>query len=95
MLKPSEMGLHSKVRCEIKLIGENLRDQSRNIAQFAEELYLFIYKYNHNGRMPETAMITQRFARFVSKAFQFASYTDEDVFKFIDRLNDVVRKQRE
>ena len=87
------MGLHSKVRCEIKLYGNTPKEQLRHIALFAEELYHFIYRYNHNGRMPETVVITQKFARFVSKAFNFPGYTDDEIFKFIDKSNDRIRKE--
>ena len=92
-MKPSEMGLHSKVRCKIKICGDTPREQGRNIALFAEELYLFIYRYNH-GKVPDNVVVTQKFARFVSKVFNFSGYSDEEVFKFIDRFIDIIRKQR-
>ena len=87
------MGLHSKVRCNVKVVGDTPKEQGKNIALFAEEFYLFIYRYNH-GTEPETVIVTQKFARFVSKIFNFSGYSDEEVFKFIDRFNDVIRKQR-
>ena len=86
------MGLHSKVRCEIKVSGNTPKKQAWKIALFAEELYKFIYKYNHGGQLPELVLVTQKFARFVSKAFCFSEYSDEDVFKFIDKYNDAMRK---
>ena len=86
------MGLHSKVRWEIKISGETAKEQRKNIALFAEEFYLFIYRYN-NGKEPEMVSVTQKFARFVSKIFNFKGYNDEEVFKFIDRFNDIIRKQ--
>ena len=86
------MGLHSKVRCEIKVSGNTPKEQAWKIALFAEELYKFIYKYNHGGQLPELVLVTQKFARFVSKAFCFSEYSDEDVFKFIDKYNDAIRK---
>ena len=92
-MKPSERGLHSKVRFEIEISGNPPKEQGKNIALFAEEFYLFIYRYNH-GKVPDTVIVTQKFARFVSKIFNFSGYSDEEVFKFIDRFNDVIRKQR-
>ena len=86
------MGLHSKVRCEIKVSGNTPKEQAWKIALFAEELYKFIYKYNHGGQLPELVLVTQKFARFVSKTFCFSEYSDEDVFKFIDKYNDAIRK---
>ena len=86
------MGLHSKVRCEINISGDTPRERGKNIALFAEEFYLFIYRYNH-GKVPETVVVTQKFARFISKIFNFKGHTDEEVFKFIDRFNDIMRKQ--
>ena len=86
------MGLHSKVRCEIKVSGNTPKEQAWKIALFAEELYKFIYKYNHGGQLPELVLVTQKFARFVSKTFCFSEYSDEDVFKFIDKYNDAMRK---
>ena len=86
------MGLHSKVRCEIKVSGNTPKEQAWKIALFAEELYKFIYKYNHGGQLPELVLVTQKFARFVSKAFGFSGYSDDEVFKFIDKYNDAMRK---
>ena len=37
-LKPSEMGLHSKVRCEITLKGKSRVAQADEIVRFTEEL---------------------------------------------------------
>ena len=65
---------------------------AQRLSLFAEELYKFIYKYNHEGQLPELVLVTQKFARFVSKAFCFSEYSDEDVFKFIDKYNDAMRK---
>ena len=86
------MGLHSKVRCAIKVSGNTPKEQAWKIALFAEELYKFIYKYNHGGQLPELVLVTQKFARFVSKAFSFSGYSDDEVFKFIDKYNDAMRK---
>ena len=86
------MGLHSKVRWEIKISGDTPKEQAKNIALFAEEFYAFLYKYN-NGDLPETVVITQKFARFVSKIFNMLNYSDDEIFKFIDRFNDNMRKQ--
>lgn len=87
------MGLHSKVRYEIRLYGNTPQEQLRHIALFAEELHQFIYGYNHDGEVPETAVMPQKFARFVSKAFNFPGYTDDEIFKFIDKCNDRMRKE--
>ena len=87
------MGLHSKVRWEIKISGDTPKEQAKNIALFAEEFYAFLYQYN-NGKLPETVVITQKFARFVSKIFNFSKYSDDEVFKSIDLFNDKIRKQR-
>ena len=59
------MGLHSKVRWEINISGDTPKEHAKNIALFAEELYKFIYKYNHGGQLPELVLVTQKFARFV------------------------------
>ena len=64
-MKPSEMGLHSKVRWEINISGDTPKEHAKNIALFAEELYKFIYKYNHGGQLPALVLVTQKFARFV------------------------------
>ena len=40
------------------------------------------------------ADISKKFARFVSKIFNILDYSDDEIFKFIDRFNDVIRKQR-
>ena len=77
------MGLHSKVRWEIKISGDTPKEQAKNIALFAEEFYAFLYQYNY-GKLPETVVITQKFARFVSKIFNFSEYSDDEVFKSID-----------
>ena len=86
------MGLHSKVRCEITLKGKTRVKQADEIVRFTEELYRFIYSYNHLGKIPIPLTITQKFARFVSKSFNFPGYSDDEVFKFIDRYNDIMRK---
>ena len=91
-MKPSEMGLHSKVRWEIKINGDTPKEYAKNIVMFAEEFYLFIYRFNH-GKEPESVVVTQKFARFVSKIFNMLDYSDDEIFKFIDRFNDVIRKQ--
>jgi hypothetical protein len=56
------MGLHSKVRWEIKISGDTPKEHAKHIALFAEELYKFIYKYNHGGQLPELVLVTQKFA---------------------------------
>ena len=86
------MGLHSKVRCEIVLKSKTRVEQADEIVRFTEELYRFIYEYNHHEKIPIPFIITQKFARFVSKAFNFSNYSDDEVFKFIDRYNDLMRK---
>ena len=86
------MGLHSKVRCEIMLKGKTSVEQADEIVRFTEELYRFIYEYNYHGKIPIPLTITQKFARFVSKSFNFLGYSDDEVFKFIDRYNDIMRK---
>ena len=86
------MGLHSKVRCEIMLKGKTSVEQADEIVRFTEELYRFIYSYNHLGKISIPLTITQKFARFVSKSFNFPGYSDDEVFKFIDRYNDIMRK---
>lgn len=43
-LDPSEMGLYNKVCCNVKVVGDNPKELGKNIALFAEEYYLFIYK---------------------------------------------------
>ena len=86
------MGLHSKVRCEIMLKGKTSVEQADEIVRFTEELYRFIYSYNHLGKIPIPLTITQKFDRFVSKSFNFSGYSDDEFFKFIDRYNDIMRK---
>ena len=51
-MKPTEMGLHSKVCCEIKVSGNTPKEQ----------------------------------------AFVFSEYSDDEVFKFIDKYNDAMWK---
>ena len=60
-LKPSEMGLHSKVRWEINISGDTPKEHAKNIALFAEEFYLFLHRYNY-GKEPESVVVTQKFA---------------------------------
>ena len=86
------MGLHSKVRWEINISGDTPKEHAKNIALFAEEFYLFLYRYNYS-KEPESVVVTQKFARFVSKIFNMLDYSDDEIFKFIDRFNDVIRKQ--
>ena len=87
------MGLHSKVRWEINISGDTPKEHAKNIALFAEEFYLFLHRYNY-GKELESVVVTQKFARFVSKIFNILDYSDDEIFKFIDRFNDVIRKQR-
>ena len=87
------MGLHSKVRWEINISGDTRKEHAKNIALFAEEFYLFLYRYNYS-KEPESVVVTQKFARFVSKIFNMLDYFDDEIFKFIDRFNDIIRKQR-
>ena len=49
-MKPSEMGLHSKVRWEIKINGDTPKEHAKNIALFAEEFYLFLYIAKNRNR---------------------------------------------
>ena len=86
------MGLHSKARYEIQLKSKMRMEQADEIVRFTEELYRFIYSYNHLGKIPIPLTVTQKFARFVSKSFNFPGYSDDEVFKFIDRYNDIMRK---
>lgn len=92
VLKPSMMGLHSTVRCEVKLKGNNQSEQIAHLISFAEELYAFINRFNHDGEAPETVFYTQKFARFVSKSFKFFGYSDDEIFQFMDRSIDRMRK---
>ena len=57
------------------------------------KIMLIIRRYNY-GKEPEMVVVTQKFARFVSKIFNMLDYSDDEIFKFIDRFNDVIRKQR-
>ena len=60
-LKPSEMGLHSKVRCEITLKGKTSVEQADEIVRFTEELYRFIYEYNYHVKIPIPLIVTQNY----------------------------------
>ena len=42
-------------------------------------LYRIHVKYNHGGQLPELVLVTQKFARFVSKAFCFSEDTSSPI----------------
>ena len=70
-----------------------LRVKKDEIEKFATGLYDFIFDFIDQSSCPRME-ITQKFARFISRAFTFVGYEDDEIFKFIDRFYDVIRKQR-
>ena len=69
-LKPSEMGLHSKVRYVIHLKSKTRKEQAMEIIEFATGLYDLIVGFIEQEK-PLRMEITQKFARHVSKSYTF------------------------
>lgn len=85
------MGLHSRVRYVIKFKSENRLEQEDEIVQFATKLYDFIFDFIYtDGR--ENFDFTKKFARFISKAFTFKGYEDDEIYSILIKSVDRVRK---
>lgn len=91
--KPSEMGLHSKVRYQVNLRTSTRLEQKNDIVSFAMELHGFLYSRNHPDKKESNELFTCKFARFISKAFTFHDFTDEEVFLILYRAADRIRKK--
>lgn len=90
-LKPSEMGLHSTIRFTVELEGESRSEQEKNIINYVTSLHNFM----QTSGIPEeqSEIFTWKFARFVSKAFRFKGYQDDEVFQILARTVDRNRKK--
>ena len=72
------MGLHSKVRYEIQFKSKKRMEQEDEIVQFARGLYDFIFDFiGKNDRI--NLNVTRKCARFVSKAFTFKGFEDDEI----------------
>lgn len=85
------MGLHSKVRYVIKLKSEKRVAQEDEIVQFTSRLYDFIFDYIRSDGS-ENLDFTKKFARFISKAFTFNGYEDDEIYSILIKSVDRVRK---
>ena len=92
-MKPSEMGLHSRVRYEIKFKSANRMEQKDEIKQFATGLYDFIFDLIVQNNFPRMEL-TQKFARFVSKYFTFIGYEDDEIYNILLKIADMSRKSK-
>lgn len=90
-VKPSEMGLHPTVRCEVKLPEVSRPEQEEIIVTVVMELYEVIRRIAYSEKEP--GMFTWRFARFISKAFLFKGFTDEEIYNVLERTIDRNRKR--
>lgn len=90
-LKPSKMGLHSTIRFTVEPEGENRSEQEKNIINYVTSLHEFL----QSSGIPEeqSEIFTWKFARFVSKAFRFKGYQDDEVFQILARAVDRNRKK--
>ncbi len=85
------MGLHSKVRYEIQFKSKKRMEQEDEIVQFARGLYDFIFDFiGKNDRI--NLNVTRKCARFVSKAFTFKGFEDDEIDRIIVKSVDKVRK---
>lgn len=90
-LKPPKMGLHSTIRFTVEPEGENRLEQEKNIINYVTSLHEFL----QSSGIPEeqSEIFTWKFARFVSKAFRFKGYQDDEVFQILARAVDRNRKK--
>ena len=85
------MGLHSKVRYEIRLKSKKRMEQEDEIVQFAKGVYDFIFDYiGENDRV--SLNITRKCARFVSKSFTFRGFEDDEIYTILSKEADKERK---
>lgn len=92
-MKPSEMGLHSRVRFVIRLSSNNRMIQKNEIIQFATGLYDFIFDFMAQNEHASLE-ITQQLARFVSKSFTFVGYEDDEIYSILLKAADMKRKPK-
>ncbi len=88
--KPSDMGLHKTIRIKVKPTGKSLLEQEDSIIDFVIKFYQIMSQFIGFERTTEE--YTQKFARFVSKAFLFEGYTDDAVFDMLIKAKDRRRK---
>ena len=91
-LKPSQMGLHSKVRYEIMFQSKNRMEQVKEIVEFATAFYDFIYDYIEKKHW-ENMDITQKLARFVSLIFTFVGFEDDEIYHILLKASEIKRKK--
>ena len=87
------MGLHSKVRYEIVFKSENRITQKDEIEKFATGLYDFIFDFIDQSSYPRME-ITQKLARFISRAFTFVGYEDDEIYSILSKIADLKRKPK-
>ena len=87
------MGLHSKVRYEIQFKSKKRMEQEDEIVQFARGLYDFIFDFIDQSSCPRME-ITQKFARFISRAFTFVGYEDDEIYSILSKIADLKRKPK-
>ena len=87
------MGLHSKVRYEIVFKSENRITQKDEIEKFATGLYDFIFDFIDQSSYPRME-ITQKLARFISRAFTFVGYEDNEIYSILSKIADLKRKPK-
>ena len=87
------MGLHTKVRYVIDLKSPNRQGQVDEIIQFATRLYGFIFDYIRQNEHA-SLVLTQKSARFVSKAFTFVGYEDDEIYHILLKEAEKKRKPR-
>ena len=87
------MGLHSQVRYEIVFKSENRITQKDEIEKFATGLYDFIFDLIDQSSCPRME-ITQKLARFVSRAFTFVGYEDDEIYSILSKIADLKRKPK-
>ena len=90
-MKPSEMGLHSKVRYAIILKGETRQKQKLEIIEFATGYYDYLFEFIEHDELARLE-ITQKLARNVSKSFTFIGYEDDEIFSILLKASDIKRK---
>ena len=90
-LKPSEMGLHSKVRYVILLKGKTHKEQEQEIIDFATGYYDYLFDFIEHDELARLE-ITQKLARNVSKSFTFIGHEDDEIFSSLLKAADIKRK---
>lgn len=68
-----------------------LRVKKDEIEKFATGLYDFIFDFIDQSSCPRME-ITQKFARFISRAFTFVGYEDDEIYSILSKIADLKRK---